>query len=457
MSKVFSEIQDFEYFFSTLENKVVENHDLYNKVLVCEDSEASYYDETQINIVSKSIFIRKDNMIPLQSIVKRIKHFLQGINHCDSEKMVLILLYIFTFIDRKEKSVEKVNTFLNWKSTADVNQFVYYSIPNINQYNIQFGEFTFGSLNCKRLSSLCNKIKTDYYDRYHTNSENLLSIERNYFTIPVLKIFNIVDKFKCKYTVDVNEAYYAYFEELSKYYFEDFEYKFLEQQNLKHFVIDEYIGYDDLKILCPSKISIFLNLSELIKGWIIPNRGQLNLNLPENISKYPLLKEELKTKYNYTINEGTDLHYTIDKYLSFCSKAKKYFENNQSSEAFLHYVIALDLIFGEERSSINSVSTRVSICVYRVLEKNYNECYKILTSIYDDRSAYVHRGVSISVEKTLLVEKICKEILYVFFRLNEYGNDWKSRPWIKRLDLLVAHLNANELPSDAMYRELGII
>lgn len=457
MIKVFSEGQDFEYFFSTLENNVLQNHDIYDKVLVCEDSEAKTHEETHIIFEGKNLYVRKDNRIPLESVVKKIKKFLQGIDHCDSEKMVLILLYIFSFSDRKEKSVEKINKFLNWNCSADLNQFVYYNFPNFNQSRLQFGDFTFGSLNCIRLSMLCKKIKTDYYEKYHSNSEQLLSIERKFFTIPILNVFNIVYEFKCKYTVDVNESYYAYFEELSKYYFEDFEYKFLEQQNLKHFILDEYIDYNDLKILSPSTISIFLNISELKNGWIIPNSGRLNLNLPHNESKYPILKDELKRKYTYTGNKGTELHYTIDKYLSFCSKAKKYFENNQMSEALLHYIIALDLIFGEEKSLTNSVSSRVSICTFRALDKSYNDCYKNLTDLYRDRSKYVHCGIFVNVDKVLLVEEICKEILFVFFRLNEYGHDWNRNSWIKKLDLLVAHLNANELPSVSMYKELGII
>lgn len=457
MIKVFSEGQDFEYFFSTLENNVLQNHDIYDKVLVCEDSEARTHEDTHIIFKGKYLYIRKDNRIPLESVVKKIKKYLQVIDHCDSEKMVLILLYVFSFSDRMEKSTEKINKFLNWKCSADLNQFVYYNFPNVNQTRLQFGDFTFGSLNCIRLSMLCKKIKTDYYEKYHSDSEQLLSIERKFFTIPILNVFNIVYEFECKYTVDVNESYYAYFEELSKFYFEDFEYKFIEQQNLKHFLIDDYIDYNDLKILSPSKISIFLNISELKNGWIIPNRGQLNLNLPTSESKYPILKDELKRKYTYTGNEGTELHYTIDKYLSFCSKAKKYFENNQMSEALLHYIIALDLIFGEEKSLTNSVSSRVSICIFRALDKSYNDCYKNLTNLYRDRSKYVHCGIFVNVDKVLLVEEICKEILFVFFRLNEYSHDWNRNSWIKKLDLLVAHLNANELPSDTMYKELGII
>lgn len=456
MNKVFPENQDFEYFFSTLENNVGENINMYDEVLVCEDSEAKTHKDTHIIFKGKNLYIRKDNRIPLEAVSKKIKKNLQGIDHCDTEKMVLILLYIFSFSNREEKSVEKINKFLNWKSSADLNQFVYYNLPNFNQSKLQFGDFTFGSLNCSRLSMLCKKIKTDYYEKYHSNSKQLLSIERKYFTIPILNVFNIVYEFKCQYTVDVNESYYIYFEELSKFYFEDFEYKFIEQQNLKHFLIDEYIDYNDLKILSPSKISIFLNISDLKNGWIIPTSEQLSLNVPQSESKYPIFKDELKRKYSYSGNEGTELHYTIDKYLSFCSKAKRFFENNQISEALLHYIIALDLIFGEEKSLTNSVSTRVSICVFRALDKNYNDCYKNLTDLYRDRSKYVHCGIFVNSDKVLLLEEICKEVLFVFFRLNEFRHDWNRNSWIKKLDLLVAHLNANESPTDSMYKELGI-
>jgi hypothetical protein len=457
MKTIIPDGNDFYYFFSTIENEVDEIDDTYIEIIINEESTALLSNDENIKIERKKIYIKKDNKIPLNSIIKRIQtHFIE-LNHCNTEKMAMIILYLYTFFPRKNDCIKIINEMLDWNTTADLNQIVIFNMPNLTNYNLNFGEFSFGSLNFDRLKRNCEKIKTDFAQLYGNKLENKISIERTYFTIPVLDLVRIFN-YSVEYSGKLNEGFYIYYEELSYYYQNDFEYKFTEQQNLMTLLNDDFIDINQWKLLFqPYNISLFLNISKLKNGWIIPKgNGGINIDFASSDKKYNVLKNELS--YNYGLKDflNNELHHTIENYLSFCSKAKRYKKVDLINESFLHFIIALDLIFGERNSSTNSVTTRVSICTFKTLKKSYKENIKLIEELYDIRSRYVHGGKSVKIDDIILAEKICIEILYVFLRINKKNNDWKRDSWVKKLDLLVAHVNADEIPSEEKYEELGI-
>lgn len=459
MYKLFHESEDNNYFFSTIENEIKKENNSYYEVLISEESYGKVHDSSLLNIDERKIYVKKDNKLSLDKVIEKIQSRLSQINHCNSKKIALILLYNFSFIDRKINSVEKFNLFLSWKTTVDINQLIIFNIPNNFNYNLSFGEFSVESLDSKKLSLMCEKIGTDFYELHGKKFYNNLSIRRKYFIVPIINIFKINRDFKSPYTSKLNEAYYAYFEELARYYYENFDYEFSEQQNLMTFLNNEFIELENFKLLFkPTFITMFLNIGEFNDGWIIPNTAtHLNINFPFIENNYRLLKNELLKKYSYV--EGTkekELGNTIYTFLNFCSKAKRFCINGLYDEGFLHYVIALDLVFGSESNSTSNVSKRASVCTYRTLGKSYKESCVIIKNIYSERSNYVHNGKSINKDNIEIVETICKETLMVFFRLNKKNIKWDNKEWKKKLDLLIAHLNANELPTNEKFNDLGI-
>jgi hypothetical protein len=457
MKKIFQNNPDFDYFFSTIENNIEYNNDNYEEKIISDGRAAIDVNNINHLIDSKRLYYKKDSKISLNSILGTINKSLFEFNHCSNNNIALIILYCFTFINRKDKSVDKINELLNYRMTSDLSQYVVFSVENELNYNLTFGEFRFGTLDFYKFNRKCDKFHTNYAKLYGNDFLDKLSIERKYITVPIIDLFKIINN--SNYGNDrLNEAFYTYYEELSHYYFKNFDFQFEEQQNLMTFINDDYFNLNQWKIIGkPTFISIFLIPSNIIKGWIISNRiASININFAESDKRNDTLKDQLSKEYNFSNFLDLELHHTIENYLSFCSKAKRYKKDNLFNDSFLHYVIALDLLFGEKNSTTKSVANRTSICTYRIFDKSFSENTKTMKYIYDERSSYVHAGKSIKIESLEVVEEICKEILLVLFRLNQKQSEWKIVDWLRKIDFLIAHLDAGEAVSDGQYLELGI-
>ncbi|MBK8503435.1 MAG: hypothetical protein IPL46_15175 [Saprospiraceae bacterium] len=121
---------------------------------------------------------------------------------------------------------------------------------------------------------------------------------------------------------------------------------------------------------------------------------------------------------------------------------------------FLHYVIALDLLFGEKDSSTNSITTKVAICTFKSIGSSYNETLKVAKHIYDMRSRYVHSGIEISSKDLEVLENINNVIFYVL--LSNLSKESDIENWLKRLNILISKKEAEVEISSEEYQDVGI-
>jgi hypothetical protein len=129
-----------------------------------------------------------------------------------------------------------------------------------------------------------------------------------------------------------------------------------------------------------------------------------------------------------------------------------HFRETRYNEAFLHLIIALDLLLGSKEGSTESVSKRTAIIVFRGLKLDFQGAVKRLKTMYDARSRYVHAGQKVDGRLWEECEKICREvaIAYVSGIVNQ-GKGFSHEKWVKQLDVLIAQQDLGvELPSDAM-------
>jgi hypothetical protein len=102
---------------------------------------------------------------------------------------------------------------------------------------------------------------------------------------------------------------------------------------------------------------------------------------------------------------------TIRTYSRFLQRAHKRRLNGRRDEAFVHFVIALDLLLGLEGRSSESVCQRAGLLVHRQLGNQFEVQITVLKRLYDRRSKYVHEGKPASNDDLREVERICTEIL----------------------------------------------
>ena len=148
----------------------------------------------------------------------------------------------------------------------------------------------------------------------------------------------------------------------------------------------------------------------------------------------------------------------IQTYCRFLAEAAHLKAEGRISDAILYHVIALELLLNEKNSSTSSVTKRSAALTFTVLGKPYREVLEISERIYDARSKYVHEGRTPDPKLLDEVEMISREIAFVLFRLRQTdaNNDEGFRDqWARRLDVLVAHLGADDPVSPSDLHRVG--
>src|SRR5438045_8048996 len=108
--------------------------------------------------------------------------------------------------------------------------------------------------------------------------------------------------------------------------------------------------------MVPGAVPVSVFLSEEW-GHVSPGLlGHITMDLAGADKKFPATVERLIREYGFEGFTSNDLHRTLQAYASFVARAELHLAETNVDEAFLHYVIALDLVFGGEQSIAQTVS-----------------------------------------------------------------------------------------------------
>lgn len=145
---------------------------------------------------------------------------------------------------------------------------------------------------------------------------------------------------------------------------------------------------------------------------------------------------------------------TINKFLEFSAKAQRHISRNRINEGFLHFIIAIDLLFGDKENTTNSITTKVAICVFQSLNMSFTKATKVIGNLYNIRSNYVHNGDEIKEEELAELERINKIIFEVLLRNNT--KTWNIENWLKKLKILISTEQAALEVTPDQYKDVGI-
>lgn len=164
--------------------------------------------------------------------------------------------------------------------------------------------------------------------------------------------------------------------------------------------------------------------------------------------RVPATISYLKESFGFKGYGATDLDHAIQLFATYMSRGKLHALEKRYSEAFLHHVIALELIFAARHSIDDSVSRRVAVLVHQKLKSPPQTTAKLITALYDRRSRYVHQGEDVGEESVGEVELICREVLACLMRLrqrnsNSSTSDFLSE-WLKMLDFFWSAFQAGQ-------------
>ena len=156
------------------------------------------------------------------------------------------------------------------------------------------------------------------------------------------------------------------------------------------------------------------------------------------------------------LSDEKQLDQSIKSYCTFLQRAHTHRHSGRTDEAFLHFIFAIDLLFGTERHSTKSICLRVSTLVYRQLENDFKEQVNIVKRLYDRRSKYVHKGKSADKNDIEEAEKVCIEVLWCLLAVSGSGKVDDRSSWLKQLDFVSGGIEASKSISDSDIQFLGI-
>ncbi len=411
------------------------------------------------------IWYNNNVSLKVDSIIQKIQIELKLINHFSNEEVVKAILLIFTYF-KSQNCVDVLNNILALNTSSEISQFHIFRLTSKESITpVSFGEFYIDNLPSERMRYKCEKAESDYFTLYEEEIGQKPSIERKRFNTVVINCHELSIKAKSTSLIPFEDACRLYFESISKVLFEKFWANFSEQQDLHISAGYQVIQEKTFKEMLGSEsVTIFNKITANGKnrGFVVPFQiGNFNINFSRNLG--PALNDfylKLKNEFLFTFFEDNEVNQTFKTYCKFIAKGYRYLEELKIDDAFLHFVIAIDLVYGDINESTKTIITRCATLTFLKFDKDYAKHKSTIGKLYDARSRYVHQGQSVKEGHVETIKKLCTELLHCFFRINRYMITSKIQmsiiQWKKKIDYASSALEAGEIIGSTLKLEIGI-
>ncbi len=394
-------------------------------------------------------------------LIEKVRKELQGKGHASGSDVALTLLAILCLRSKRiESPTTCLNAIIGAIGSAESSQYLIASFPpHPDVQEFKLGDFSIGPLNRQQLVYWCQKVGCDFFDRYPDKFRNRFAIVRSAASVQILDWQHIRDTFNISHSTCEPIVNY-YFEVLTGYQQEVLRSDFRSAQEVYVAAGAPYIDLDQPQVWNGgSFISIFRNIGKKLFGYFCPLDMGVRIDFAQAHRRLPAKAQELFTDYSFTKIGKAEIHRTLETYCRFVVKAKVHENDARVDEAFLHYVIALDLLFGDKDASTQKVSKRAAMVTSRLLGETFPDTVERVRKIYDRRSRYVHAGDTVGDGALDSVRPIVNGVLFCLLRLQrDPGNkrDGFVDEWLKNLDYFVAAAEAGKDVPDQDLTAAGI-
>ena len=373
-------------------------------------------------------------------------------------------------------SSQGLTRFLHPYATETLHCISYFLLAFIRtSINFKFHLFRFGPLRSDKLKHRSEKAGSDYYELYRDQLHGAWAIEREPKSVRVLQLKSIRDRiFDIPILGREREPWeYQAWDALSNGYFS------LQNQALFSDFWPELItaqdallalgaAYFDPQTLRSSpfqslQVAVFLNLGTGWPGYVAPaGVGFFHIDLANIHVRVPQLFE-LKKQYGFNQFDKSPLHSSIKLFASFVARARRHQLSGHRDEALLHFIIALELIFGVREAIQRSVAERVALITFRQASRAFEQQRGWINNIYDLRSRYVHEGAKLANETPVEdMYTLCERVFRCLLRLqaanpeiSQKGKETLAR-WLTLLDFLSKGLIAGKEIDARQFQEAFI-
>lgn len=189
---------------------------------------------------------------------------------------------------------------------------------------------------------------------------------------------------------------------------------------------------------------------------VLSTMGGFNVNLvpPELVAR---CRDWLKDDIGFVgLNPAKPLDRTLDAFCGLLQRAHDHRLSHRSDEAALHFVIALDFLFGSERRSTESVTERAAVMAFRSSERQLEDQVRRIRQVYDARSKYVHEGRAIPESEILEAEHVAMHVLWALLAVSGAGTLASTAEWLKKIDYVLAALRDGRVVPDEDFQSIGV-
>lgn len=445
------------------------NESAYKHIVLVHENEINITRHQKNQFIDISRLVLWYQEIPevsIDDLCNLIESKLQERNHPSNRKFAEIFLALFALTISPGKSpIKHLRELLELILPTKVTIFYILPIDSVPQLpKCTFGPYSYGKLHLKELRRLDRISDTNLLNEYGHLIEGNMAITRHLPDIQLIDWVPLLSKpteKNIKNMIISGWAADTYYHKVNALLFDMFFDEMLQYQHLTIALGSRYIDPDDYRNQ-GNVITIVANEYSKIENSrptaLLSSRLHLDLKfIDPAIFDIPHYNEQLKEEYNFTDYQDTPLHHTLQTYSQFIARAKILEDKHKPSEAFLQYVIALELVFAGKETISSTIAKRVAAitckqtqCDYDVLRQRIREDYRL-------RSFYVHGGQSINSEQLASIAEICHCILHVMLYLQRELPLISIDTWMDNIDLLASKLSDNEEPDDELFRSCGVV
>lgn len=374
--------------------------------------------------------------------------------------------------------ISRLNSILGWVCDTDVTLYHILAAQFPAQYRFEIPPFIIGPLRARKLEYNCEKAVSDFYARYHEGLANAWAIEREpkktrVLDIPQIRgaIFGssmdavILQQWEFQAWASIVDGYFSLHNTVL---FEQFLDELVSAQSVLLAAGSPFFDTRSLYMLSgvvkTHRVAVFLNLGAGKGGFVAPSgTGPLMIDFARIHERVPGLLKELKNSYGFERFDESPLHRSIKLFADFVARGRRHEIDSRPNEALLHYVIALELIFGERQAIQRSVSERVALVTFRENGRSFAQQRDWIDTIYDVRSRYVHESTETDDELQLnQLRSLCEQVFRCLMRLQADNSQRLSRGketlamWLHDLDYLAKGMIAGKLPTETQLADVFI-
>ncbi|HVR55651.1 MAG TPA: hypothetical protein VMT72_02340 [Pseudolabrys sp.] len=416
--------------------------------------------------------------IGFERLLEQVAKQLEFARHPKPEEFALFALALSRLLRGKEgTSIARANIVLDSVSDADVTLYYVITPAFPDFYKFEIPPFRLGRLRSDKLKYRSDKAGSDYYGRYSEFFREAWAIEREPKKVRVIDSMRFRDLIfggpllgheRDGWEYRAWDALTnGYFSILNRVLFNDFWAELISAQDALLALGATYFDPQAIRssIFQNQQVAVFLNLGTPQGGYVAPaGTGLPNIDLANTHVKIPQLLGELRDQYGFQQFDASPLHSTIKLFASFLARARRHQLSGLVDEALVHFVIALELIFGVREGIQRSVSERVALITFQGSGRSYEQQRDWINDVYDLRSRYVHKGLKIAdnapVQQTY---ELCADVFRCLLRLqaalpnpDQRGAEALDK-WLSLLDFLSKGIIAGKTISPKDFEEVHIM